>query len=457
MGETVGVLDIGSGFVKFLANFIDEDNTRTDPLVIEKRESKGIEEGVIVRASAARNVIRELLESAREQHGAEFGKLYVLISHPKVKYSNTSVKLQIAPSEEGEYTEVREEHLKQLKEMVKREAQESEYEIIHIVPKYFLLDGEKYYEPVGLHASTVEGVYHIIKLKKQVYLNIKNLIRSLNYEADRIMLPVFTASYDILTEEDAKKRILLIDFGHTTTGFSYFVDGSPQITGVIPGGIKNAMDILAAGYKIPFSQAQKFIVDEGYNYGYTAEGEEEQVTVEMEEGSVIAIPKREIANILKGVTAELFAQIVERLYEEEKIDITHDVDEIILIGGGARLPRFKELIEELIAELEIPCFVRIGKGKYLSYYEYDTEFSQKGELTETYFAPLRGAVELIRRGRESWQEEDSGTNNLLLLKEKKDEPAYEEATAVEPLEEKPKRFKLWDKIMKFFKNFISED
>ena len=61
MGETVGVLDIGSGFVKFLANFIDEDNTRTDPLVIEKRESKGIEEGVIVRASAARSVIRELL------------------------------------------------------------------------------------------------------------------------------------------------------------------------------------------------------------------------------------------------------------------------------------------------------------------------------------------------------------------------------------------------------------
>ncbi len=426
MSETIGVLDIGSGYIKVLVSFIEDDESiQTEPLFVDKKESKGIEEGVIVRASSARNAVREILDFAKERNGVELGKLYVLVSHPKVKYSNTSVRLQISSSQEGEFSEVKEEHLKQLSEMVRREAQELEYEIIHIVPKYFLLDGEKYYEPVGLHATTIEGVYHVIKLKKQVYLNIRNLLRSLNYDINRIMLPVFTASYDILTEEDSKKRILLIDFGHTTTGFSYFVEGSPEITGVISGGIRDVIEILSAQYKIPTKNAQELIKDVGYyrRQSYSLEGEDENITLELEEGNVVTVSKNEIGNILKGVVAEILAKIIEKLFEDKQIDITKDLDEIVLVGGGARLLNFKELIEELIEEVEIPyCLVRIGKGKYLTY--YDTEFAQKEDLLETDFAPVRGAVELIRRGREGWQEETSGGNNPLLLNEKKKEPTY---------------------------------
>ncbi|HID79292.1 MAG TPA: hypothetical protein EYH48_00905 [Aquifex aeolicus] len=459
MSETIGILDIGSGYIKVLVSFIDDDDDiRTEPLFVDKRESKGIEEGVIVRASSARNAIREILDSVRDRNGGEIGKLYLLVSHPKVKYSNTSVSLQISSPQEGEFSEVKEEHLKELSEMVRRESQEPEYEIIHIVPKYFLLDGEKYYEPVGLHATTIEGVYHVIKLKKQVYLNLRNLVRSLNYDVNRIMLPVFTASYEILTEEDSKKRILLIDFGHTTTGFSYFVDGSPEITGVISGGIRDAIEILSAQYKIPTKNAQELIKDIGYyrRQGYSLEVEEENITLELEEGDVITVSKNEIGNILKGVVAEILAKIFEKLFEDKQIDITKDLDEIVLIGGGARLPHFKELVEELIEEVEIPyCLVRIGKGKYLTY--YDAEFAQKGDLLETDFAPARGVVELIRRGREWWWEETSGSNNPLLLNEKKIEPTYEEATLVESLEEKPKKQNLWSKIMNFFKNLISEE
>ena len=459
MSETVGVLDIGSGYIKVLVSFIeDEDNIRTEPLLVDKRESKGIEEGVIVRASSARNSVKEILDLVRERNGGELAKLYILVSHPKVKYSNTSVRLQISPSQEGEFSEVKEEHLKQLSEMVRREAQEPEYEIIHIVPKYFLLDGEKYYEPVGLHATTIEGVYHVIKLKKQVYLNIRNLLRSLNYDVNRIMLPVFTASYDILTEEDSKKRILLIDFGHTTTGFSYFVDGSPEITGVISGGIRDVIEILSAQYKIPTKNAQELIKDVGYyrRQNYSLEGEDENITLELEEGNVVTINKNEVGNILKGFVAEVLAKIFEKLFDDRQIDVTKDLDEIILIGGGAKLPNFKQLVEELIEDVEIPhCLVRIGKGKFLTY--YDSEFSQREDLLETDFAPVRGAIELIRRGREGWQEENSGGSNPLLLNEKKKEPTYEEATAVESLEEKPKKQNLWSKIMNFFKNLISEE
>ena len=470
MSDYIGVLDIGSGFFKAVVFYIDENIYDEEGAVAEdflaklKKPSKGIERGNIVRASAAKSAVREVLKLLSDTSNADFKELYILLTHPKIKFTNIKVELDLKEEsplagEEGDgLVQVEEKHLQRLKELVKNQANEAGYEIIHIVPRYFVLDGEKNYEPVGLHASKIEGYYHVIKLKKQVYLNMKNLLRALGYDVKRLMFPAFVASYDVLNDEDTKKKVLIIDLGHTTSGFSYFTEGSPQISGALDIGLRDIAEAFALSYNIPVKTVQQLFQEVGY-YKKTAlpsEGEEDEVIeVPVDEGETVTLSKAEIGVALREAISQILVDILNRL-SEEGVDIVNELDEIVLVGGGSNIKNIKELFEELL-QGDINCRIRIGKRKELSYYgqeEVNDESFISGD-----FAPVRGAVNLIKSLKAQGLMENGGGSNPFTLTEKRENASFEEAdTILAPLSEPPKKKgNFFSKIVAFFKNLFSED
>ena len=466
MSEYIGILDIGSGYLKGLVSYIDEtvyedlESAPEEYLATVKKPSKGIERGTIIRASAAKGAIKEVLKLLADTGNADLKELYILLTHPRVKFTNLKVELDLreglSPAEEDGLVQVEETHLQRLKELVRSQAAEPGYEIIHIVPRYFVLDGEKNYEPVGLHASKIEGYYHVIKLKKQVYLNIRNMLRSLNYEVKKVMFPAFVASYDVLGEEDGKKRTLIVDLGHTTTGFSYFTEGSPYITGALDTGLRDIVEAFALSYRIPFKEAQRLFEEIGYykKQSYSLEGEDGSVEVPSETGGSITIQKAEVGAALRESIAQILVDILNRL-SEENVDILNELDEIVLIGGGSNIKNIKELFEELL-EGDINCSIRLGKRQNISYYG-ESEATQEGYLDGD-FAAARGAAVLVKTLLAKGRLEPFRAENPFELEKKETLPSFDETDVILPseVEEKPRKG-FFGKIVGFFRNIFSED
>jgi len=461
MNEIVSILDIGSGWIKGLAVTIKDSETLEIESVNDvKVESKGIEKGNIVRTSLARASIKEAVENLSNLSSFDLRSFYLLINHPKIKFSNVKVELDLrteANNLDDSLPQVEERHLEELKRLVKEQAQELGYEIIHIIPRYYVLDGEKNYEPVGLYATKIEAYYHVIKIKKQVVLNLNNLMRSLNYKIKRIMFPAFVASFEVLSEDDTKKDVLILDLGHTTCGFCYFVEGSPYVSGALPLGIRDIVEAIAINYKIPLKEAKKIFEEVGYHkvQGFSVEGEDEVIQTFREDGTPISIAKQEISLFLREGISEILEDTLKTLHKEG-VNIIEDLDEIILIGGGANIKNIKELMEELLDDL-LNVSVRLGSQKDLSLDE-NIEIGYLDNLGNEFSASL-GAVVLIRQIlQRGFGLEEESSSPFELDKDNEDFYTAEDETytSLPPNEEQEKKG-FFTKFLSFFKNLISED
>ena len=432
MGEKIGVLDFGSGTVKALIAEIEDDFVNI--LGFGEEKAKGIERGVAVKISAARKAIKNAIKLAESSAGESVSSYYVLVSHPQIKSSNEKTALEISSTP----VDIEEYHLEKLKEEIKKSAQESGYEIIHVIPRYFILDGDKYYEPLGLVASKIEAEYHIVKLPTIAYRNVEKSINALRYKVNRILFPAYSASLAVLDEDDLESNILLLDLGHTTTGYLLYKEGSPYISGVIDRGGKNITEDLAQVFFIPLSEAERIKIENGYALAELVP-EDEEVAVQDKEGNTISVKSRDIAYIVEDNLRNIVSDVLEALYKKG-VDIENEIDEIVLVGGGAQTKGIKELFEELL-----PYKVRIGKPRDIA------TFHEK--ILSPSYAPLLGAVELIRLNREYEEKE----NPFILPKEEDKEIFPEELGFVAPKEAEKEPKGLFGKIVAFFKNIFSED
>jgi cell division protein FtsA len=489
MSKNIGVLDIGSGFLKILV-FNIEDET-PDFLYYQKVPSKGIERGTIVRGSSAIRSLKELLKKINS-FDITIDELYVLISHPKVSFTNEKVEYQdeektIAPAPEEKFEdernliEIEPFHLDKLKEKVAKKVKDKNSVIIHIIPRYFLLDGDIYYEPIGLTASKLEAEYHVVKIPKQIYLNISRLLRKVGFNVERIFFPPYVASYDLFNEEDIEKNILILDFGHTTTGFTYFKEGSPLISGVIPKGGKDITELIANTYFLSLNEAERIKRDVGYipNFEEELQSEEpKEIAVRNKDGNVIRIKEAEVSYIIREGLLNIIEPLLIQLFEKHKLNWEKEIDEIILIGGGAQLKGIKEFFEEIKRELGVPWNIRLGfssqMGDFYGVEPLEENFSQNMEseeenktfkseekenlITLPEFAALRGVAWFLTKINVQNQSLDS-EQNPLSLKEKEEPPSFPEATSVsleqENLQKKKEGF--LQKITQFIKRVFSED
>jgi len=349
----LGVVDIGSHKIKVAIFSIDESGL-PEILSIGEEESKGVERGSIVKPSSAKKQIKRAVKMAEDGAATPAETYYILISHPGLKSSNEKVFLDF----KGELVEIDSKHLEELRRQVEETASEPQYKIIHIIPRYYILDGEKHYEPEDLVASKIEAEYHVIKLPLTVVKNSERLLMGIKLIPGDNLFGAYTASLAIFDEDDLENNILLIDLGHTTSSYIYFKDGAPLYSGVVNVGGKDLTEEIAQAFHIPYSEAEKV----KHEYAVALRdlvNEDEEIVAKDKEGNEIIIKRIELAMLTEQIMSEVFGYILEELYRKG-INLESEIDEIVLIGGGAHL----EGIKDFVKSLGFP--VRLGVAKNIS-------------------------------------------------------------------------------------------
>ncbi len=337
----LGILDLGSGYLKVVI----ADNGENPPTVIAAQQfrSKGINKGVIVKNSLARKVIKEALKQMENLDGDDIKTYHILLSHPATKVENIKVNLQLGENP----VDINEEHLTRLEKEVVTKAKENGYEIIHIVPKFFYLDGEKYFEPLGLWASRIEGEYFVVKIPSPVVKNTERLLTSIGYKAGKIVFPPLAAAQFLLNEDEEEINTLIIDIGYTTSSFLYIKEGSPTEGGVIGLGVKNIVENLAKHYRIPsIKEIERLIEEHGFEYLLT-ESDEVTETIKIREDYQVVVKLSEFVQLFAEQLSTILESILLEAYKKG-INLDKDVDTFTFVGGFAAIKGLKPLIESIL-------------------------------------------------------------------------------------------------------------
>jgi cell division protein FtsA len=236
---------------------------------------------------------------------------------------------------------VTERFLKRLHAEARGADPDDEEEVLHVVPRSFVLDGtEGAKQPVGLAARRVTMRAHVVSGAISSIQNLLGAVEACGVRVARVVLEPLASSEACLSPEDREMGVTLLDIGGGTTDIAAFMRGALTHTAVVPVGGESFSADVAYGLKVPFEHAERLKI----RYGSVLSGEVDDV-------AAVLLDDRHYS-------AKFISQILE-YRAREVLEFARDSLEdarirpslpggVVLTGGGSRLEGFDQLAEEIL-------------------------------------------------------------------------------------------------------------
>ncbi len=346
--KLIAALDLGSGTVKFAIAELDDNG----PVIVGfgAALSRGVDRGAVVDLEKASESIAKAREQAENMCGKKVSTVFSTVSGIHINSVNN--KGTIVVSREGR--EITKEDVRRAEESAKVIMLQPNQEIIHVLPRQFIIDGQGgIRNPIGMAGIKFEEEVHIVTGSSTVLRNIKRSVRNAGLEVGEFVLQSFASSYSALREEEKELGVTLIDLGAGTADIISFAEGNIQFTEIFPMAGTYITRDLAYVLKIPLNKAEE--IKKKYGFVITNDDEVEgEVEVEGIAGNKnVTVPKMQIGEIITSRVEEIFENI--RFQLTKKGYWSNMNAGIVLTGGSANLQGIDKKAQEI---LELP--VRIG-------------------------------------------------------------------------------------------------
>ncbi len=374
-GETLLVgLDIGTDKTNTLLAELGENNS-LEIVGVGSAPSRGIKRGVIIDLEQAAEVVSESVGQAERMAGIQIDSAVVAVNGSHISSFNSQGVIAIS----GEHSEITENDIEKVIEAAQAGVIAPERELIHILPREFILDGQKgILDPLGMTGSRLEGKVHIVTGSATAIQNLLKCLEITEIEVDDLIFGNLACGNAILNKTEKELGVLLIDMGAGSSDISIFINDNMAYSSILPlGGIQVTND-LAIGLKATIEEAERLKI----KYGNVMENyisPDEVVEINRESGATKEkVAKKFIVDIIEPRVHEIFSLIKEEL---ERANYLNSITQgVVLTGGCALLPGIVDLAAKVFE-----TNVRIGRPNYqgaLSDLVNDPRFSTEMGLLE---------------------------------------------------------------------------
>lgn len=214
--KLVTVVDLGSSKITAITAEIFEDKT-IEVKGIGTAPSNGIKKGKVTDIKDLSQQIKIAFDKLKEDSNCDIKTLLVSTSGDFIKYMNSVGKVTL--SSEGKSTEIKQAHINEVledaKDSVLKQTGLESYEIIHAIPKYFLIDNntEHYKLPLMFSATKLSGEIITILAEKSVLQNLTKCFEINGYQVDSYIFSGYASALGVLTEQEQELGCIMIDIG----------------------------------------------------------------------------------------------------------------------------------------------------------------------------------------------------------------------------------------------------
>ncbi|KAB8142047.1 cell division protein FtsA [Chloroflexia bacterium SDU3-3] len=349
--RTIVGIDVGTTKVCAIVAQV-QPNGRLNVLGVGLTPSKGLDKGVVVNIDDAVNAIATSIEKAERVSGYRIGAAYVGVAGRHIASLNSNGVVAVARNDH----EITRQDVSRAVENAQAIAIPTQREVIHVIPRAYIVDGNSgIRDPVGMSGFRLEVETHIVTGE---VMAIQNLIKSVQrggVEIDDLVLQPLASGEAVLTEDDKDRGVVLVDIGGGTTDIAVFVQGGIWHTSVVAVGGNHFTNDIALVLQTPYHTAEYLKL----KYGSAIADEPQDTTEDLIDVEAFAVGERQQVSrqTLNQVIQARAEEVVELIYNEIRRSGYEGMlpAGIVLTGGTSLLPRFDELMREMLG---VP--VRIG-------------------------------------------------------------------------------------------------
>ncbi len=351
MLPTIVGIDVGTTKVCTIVAQVQDDG-KINILGVGQTPSKGLDKGTVVNIDDVVNAIATSVEKAERLSGYRIETAYVGVAGRHISSLNSRGVVAIGHTE----YEIARSDVARAVEAAQAIAIPSQREVIHVIPRAYIVDGnEGIRDPVGMSGFRLEVETHIVTGEVMAIQNLIKSVQRAGVEVEDLVLQPLASGEAVLSREDMDHGVILVDIGGGTTDVAIFIQGGIWHTSVIPiGGYHFTNDIVQV-MQTPHNTAEYLKLRYGSAIAEAINDEEgDLVEVETLSGG----EKQKISRLTLNEILEARAeQVVELVYNEIQRSGFQGLLQagVVVTGGCAQLPRFDELVREMLG---VP--VRVG-------------------------------------------------------------------------------------------------
>ncbi len=350
--EYITGIDIGSQSIRVAVGQVGgpgaNPNDRTVQIIgAAEVPSEGVQKGIIVSIEEVVSSLANALETAEKVTGVPIENVWVGLSGANIISQDSKGVVAVARSD-GEITE---EDVARALEASKTVASPLNYEIIHVLPRSFSVDGQTgIKDPVGMTGIRLEVDTKIIFGATAHIKNVSKAVYRTGVNIDDFVLSVIAAGDVVLTGRQKELGAVVINLGNSTTSLVVYEEGDILHTAVLPVGAGHITNDLALGLKTPIDVAERVKIEYGQ---CVAQGLSKKDMINLAD---LGAPQPEVVS--RYYVGQIIEARVSEILEKVDAELTKIGRSGLLpagayfVGGGARLGGLVELAKE---ELQLPC------------------------------------------------------------------------------------------------------
>ena len=367
-------IDVGSSKIATIIGSVEEEEKQIKVIGASSTPSRGIRKGQIVNIEEAAEAVVESVEAAERMAGYSLTRAVVSISGPHLASQNSRGVVAVAEPE----GEINGDDVLRVIEAAKAISLPSSREVIHVVPRYFTVDGQDgIKDPVGMSGVRLEVETHIVTGSTTAMRNLAKCVSEVGADVQNLVAAGLSSAEAILTETEKELGVVLVDIGGGVTDVVVFIEGAPFYTVVLPIGAKNVTNDLAIGLRLSLESAEKIktffsekenqprikkLKSEKDKKERDSESEKDEDELDLKDlGIVEEVKKVSKKTLSEGIIRprlnEIFTMIGLELKKSGAIGLTPAG--VVITGGGALTVGIKEAAKR---NLSMPVRIGVPQG-----------------------------------------------------------------------------------------------
>ena len=387
--RTISAIDIGSTKIATVIASINESESPT-VIGVATFPSKGMKKGVVVNIDEAITAIAGSLEAAERMAGLTSPSVYISINGKHITSTNNKGVVAVAE------VEIKSEDILRAIESARTISIPPSREIIHVIPKEFIVDAQgDIKDPIGMTGTRLEVNTHIISATSSALHNLMKCVTAIGLKIEDVVFAGWASSTSVLTATEKELGVMLLDIGGGTTTINTFEEDAITHSSSVPLGGANITSDLAIGLRVSLEDAEKIKInaEELMRLGsgkqninemtkkrekilakYSEKDAELDEIEEQEEKEnkkfkdIIDVSSLEI-NGVKTISRKMFEEIIEARLSEIFDMVIRQVEEsgnnsklpagVVITGGTAMIPGITNIAKKVFG---VPARVGTPKG-----------------------------------------------------------------------------------------------
>jgi len=327
--------DIGKGDINILA--------------AEEADLSAVKRSIVIDLGQTSGVLRNILNRIKDDCGVDNRSIYLNVSGEHLDRTNSHGAVMVQNSK-GQVTKRDINNV--IASAYTRGVSLDRAPIHSLICGYTIDEQDGVLDPINMHAKKLEVDLSIISGISNCMKNLKKAVNQAGYEVKELIASALAASFSVLTDEEKRSGVVLIDLGAGVTDIAFFKNNYLRGFKVIPKGGEDITDEVSKKLKISLSYAEEIKKRYGCVF-INNQAAKEDIALKDTNENFKSIDKSEICEIIKKSLKSTFKEIKSTL---NNLNCLNEAPCGIVITGGVSL--LDGLVEEAQDILEIP--VRFG-------------------------------------------------------------------------------------------------